>query len=213
MQDLKAMMMAVDLEGIRKALSDNPALANEGIPFDEENQTKAHPLHRISDGVCHHIYSDEQAAAIAAIFLESGADVNGNVQEVQKDTPLTAACSLQADQVALLLLDHGADIRHQGCHGGTALHWAAWTGRDVLVKRLIQEGADIHQRCISFTGTPLLWAVHGYKFGGEENRHHQIACVQLLLDAGADKYAPNIDNSPALDFLGPEDEEMARLVR
>jgi hypothetical protein len=39
-----------DYKGIQQALSANPGLANEGIPYDERNTAKAHPLHRIADG-------------------------------------------------------------------------------------------------------------------------------------------------------------------
>lgn len=211
---IKQLMDAADHEGLRQLLAANPALANEGIPFDEKNTTKAHPLHRLCDGVFAHRYTDEQGVELAKIFLEYGADVNGGGPvEPGRDTPLLAAASLHAEQVGLLYIERGADIHHAGCHGGTALHWAAWIGRDKLVERLIREGAEINRRCTDFRGTPLLWAVHGYKFAGEKNRHHQIACVQLLLEAGADKTVPNIEGTPAIGFLEEGDEELRDLLR
>lgn len=97
-----------------------------------------------------------------------------------KDSPLTAACSLRGDQLALFYIQQGARIDHKGSHGGTALHWAAWYGRDVVVENLVKLNPDINQLCIDFKSTPLFWAIHGYKFGGEENRYHQVNYVRIL---------------------------------
>ncbi|MET3878759.1 ankyrin repeat domain-containing protein [Chitinophaga sp. OAE865] len=210
---MKELITNKDYEGIRKALSQNPSLANEGIPFDDVNTTKAHPLHRICDGVFAHSYTDKEAVEMAKIFLEYGANVNGNEPAEKTDTPLTAAASLHADETGILYIENGADIHHAGCHGGTALHWAAWTGRDQLVSRLLQEGATVNKRCIDFRGTPLLWAIHGFKNGGEENRHNQLECARLLIAAGADKTIPNIDGDTPFEFLDEEDVEWINLLK
>src|SRR3546814_21154909 len=87
---------------------------------------------------------------MAEICLENGAHINGNGLIEKQDTPLIAAASLHADRVAFFYIEQGADINHAGCHGCTALHWAAWCGRDKVVSRLVQEGADIHKKCIDF---------------------------------------------------------------
>lgn len=210
---MKELIMNKDYAGIRQALSQNPSLANEGIPFDEENQAKAHPLHRICDGVFAHAYTDKEAVEMARIFLDYGANVNGYSLIEGQDSPLTAAASLHAEEVGMLYIENGAAINHPGCHGGTALHWAAWVGRDRLLERLIRENADIHKLCINFKSTPLLWAVHGYKYGGIETRHHQIECVRLLIKAGADKNTPNIEGTAPLEFLDEQDVELADLLR
>ena len=212
MPDIKELIVAKDHEGLQQALQQHPSLANEGIPLDKNNPATAHPLHRICDGVYHQLYTDAEAVEIAKIFLACGAQADGcDVREGQ-DTPLVAAASLHAEQTGILYISHGANIHHAGCHGGTALHWAAWTGRDQLVKRLIHEQAAIDNRCTAFRGTPLLWAVHGYKFGGGKNRHHQLECVRLLLAAGADKTIPNGDGTMAMEFLDEEDREMRALL-
>ena len=202
-----------DLNGLRKILSSNPALANEGLPYDEENTTKAHPLHRICDGVFAGIYTDEEAVEIAKIFLQYGASVNGNEVIDNMDTPLVAAASLHAEKVGIFFIEQGADIHHRGCHGGTALHWAAWTGRDQLVKKLLAEKAEINKRCVDFHGTPLLWALHGYKLGGKENRYNQVECVKHLLEAGADKTIPNKEGYLPIDFLSGADVELSQLLK
>lgn len=208
------LIMTKDFAGIREALENNPALANEGIPcLDGKNPAKAHPLHRVCDGVISDLYTDEEALEMAKIFLEFAADINGGKLTDKRDTPLIAAASLHAEKTGMYYIDQGADIRHRGCHGGTALHWAAWVGRDKLVKKLIDAGAEINIRDNEFNGTPLLWAVHGYKQAGGKNKLNQIECARLLLAADADKTMTNIEGVPAIGFLDPEDKEMISLLQ
>lgn len=203
-----------DLAGIRAALEKDPQLANVGIPcLEGRNPAKAHPLHRVCDGVINDIYSDDDALEMAKIFLEFGADINGGQMTDKRDTPLIAAASLHAEKTGLYYVGQGAAIQHRGCHGGTALHWAAWVGREKLVKKLIEEGAEINKRCIDFQGTPLLWAVHGYVHGGKDNRLNQVECARLLLAAGADKTIPNIEGVQAIGFLEDDDTEMRKLLQ
>lgn len=197
---LKEFIKTVNFDGLRQALSENPSLANQGIPLDD-NPALAHPLHRICDGVFHKVYSDEQAVEMARIFLAHGARVDGDPLRDQKDTPLVAAASLHADAVALLYIEAGADIHHGGCHGGTALHWSAWCGGDQVVKRLLEAKAEINRRCVEYKSTPLFWGVHGYRFAGEKNRKNQVECVRLLLQAGADKSIPNAEGYKPIEIL------------
>jgi uncharacterized protein len=204
---MKKLIDHTDYIGIKQALSNNPNLANEGIPYDDVNTTKAHPLHRICDGVFSKKYTDEEAVKMAKLFMEYGANVNGDKLAEKQDTPLIAASSLHADQVAIFYLENGANIHHAGCHGGTALHWAAWCGRDKVVGRLIQEGAEINKRCIDFNATPLFWAVHGLKNRNKNNGHH-LECVKLLIQSGADKNITNSDGKTVFDLLNEEDFEL-----
>jgi uncharacterized protein len=192
-----------DYAGLRNAVEKNPLLVNEGLPFDEKNSKKEHPLHRICDYVFSGQLKDDEAVQIGEILLEFGADVNGYEMILKKDTPLIAASSLHADGVAILYVDHNADIHHPGTHGGTALHWAAWCGRDRIVKRLIEEGADINKRCIDFLSTPLFWAVKSFR--DKNDIYHQQECIRLLLDAGADKNIPNRNGDSIYDLMDEKD--------
>jgi len=201
-----------DYKGIEQALSNNPDLANEGIPYDEMNTTKAHPLHRICDGVFSEKYTDEEGVKIAKIFLDHGANINGNELVEKQDTPLLAAASLHADQVAILYIENGANIYHAGCHGGTALHWAAWCGRDKLVRRLLQEGAEINKRCIDFKATPLFWAVHGLKQGDKNDLQNHLECIKALIQSGAEKNIPNAEGKTIFDLADDEDLELKELL-
>lgn len=213
MADIRKLMDTLDYAGLHAALSADPAQANAGLPYDEKNTTLAHPLHRICDGVFSGTYTDEQAVELAKIFLEHGAYINGFGLIPDTDTPLIAAASLHAEQVGLLYIDRGADVLHAGPDGNTALHWAAWVGRDKLVDKLIQAGADIHRRDTCHLGTPLLWAIHGYKFGGGRNRYRQIECARLLLKAGADKNTVNVEGTSLLGFLDETDTELREMLR
>ena len=147
---------------------------------------------------------------LAKIFVNYGADVNADVID-GKDSPLTAACSLRCDQLALFYIQQGARIDHKGCHGGTALHWASWCGRDVVVDSLIKLKPDINQRCTDFSSTPLFWAIRGYKFGGKDNLHHQINCARILLNHGADPSIPNFEGVVPRQLIRDDDKELLEL--
>ena len=131
----------------------------------------------------------------------------------KRDTPLLAAASLHADQLAVFYIEQGANIYHAGCHGGTALHWAAWCGRPDLAARLVAAGAAINQRCIDFTATPLFWAVHGLKRGDKNDVQQHLACVKILVQAGADKTIPNVDGNTVFDLLSEEDLELKEILQ
>ncbi len=193
---------------IKQALSQNPNLANEGIPFDDMNPTKAHPLHRLCDAVFAKKITDDEAVEIAKIFVEFGANIEGGELVEKQDTPLIAAASLGADGVACFYVDQSAAIGHAGTHGGTALHWAAWCGRPKVVEKLIGAGAEINRICIDHQATPLFWAIHGFKFGNVENVKDYAECVKLLIEAGADKTIPNREGKTVFDLLSDNDSEI-----
>ena len=199
-----------NVDGVESMLKSNRSLASAGISLPD-NPILAHPLHRICDSVFNNNNSEDIAIELAKIFLSYGANINGeNIDG--KDSPLTAACSLGCDKLALFYIQQGAKIGHRGCHGGTALHWSSWCGRDVIVTELINMHPDINQLCIDFKSTPLFWAIHGYKFGGAENRHHQINCARALLAYGADRTIPNFEGYIPIALLDEEDHELRQLL-
>ncbi|MFT3935980.1 MAG: ankyrin repeat domain-containing protein [Chitinophagaceae bacterium] len=210
---IKKLIEAKDYAGLEQMLSQNPALANEGLPYDEKNTTKAHPLHRLSDGVFSGTYADEEAVAMAKIFLKHGADINGNNPPDKTDTPLIAASSLHADKLAIFFIEQGAELNHPGCHGGTALHWAAWCGRPVPLKALVDAHAAVNKKCIDFKATPLSWAIHGSREDGGKNIDNYLACVKILLDAGADKNIVNEEGKTLIEALGDDDRQLKELLK
>jgi hypothetical protein len=210
---IREFITTVDLDGLRTTLASDPSLANKGIPFDDQDQTGAHPLHRICDGVFNGLYTDNQAVEMANILLDYGANINGFGFARKKDTPLIAAASLHADEVALLYIEKGANIFHAGCHGGTALHWAAWCGREKVVRQLIAAQAEVNRKCIDFQSTPLFWAVHGYTAGGKNNLTHYAECARLLVQAGAEKNTSNADGRPITELLSDEDHDLLKWLK
>jgi hypothetical protein len=206
---IRDLLFSANVLELDKSLRDDPSLANQEISLPD-NPTTAHPLHRICDGVFNRNYSEETGIELAKLFIKHGADVN-SVKTPGKDSPLTAACSLYCDALALFYIEQGAHLDHQGCHGGTALHWAAWCGRDLIVKTVLTMNPGINQRCIDFKSTPLFWAIHGYKFGGKDNRHNQLNCARLLLEKGADPSIPHFEGSLPKQLHEPADKEFFEL--
>ncbi len=213
--EMKTLVENKNYEGIRQLLTNNPTLANEGItiPYDNRCTTKAHPLHRICDAVFAKKITDEEAIEIAKILLDFGANIDGDKTKENQDTPLLAAASLHAEKLGIFYIDKGADIYYAGRQdGATALHWAAFCGRDKLVERLIREKAAIDQRDTAYDSTPLVWAIQPLKTGDTFNTYHQVSCIKLLLKAGADITALNDETIQYLHLLAKDDLELKDLL-
>jgi uncharacterized protein len=209
--DVGELLFSANVSALEKALNSNVALANEPIPL-RDNAATAHPLHRICDGVFSGYYDEDTGIVLAKLFVTHGAQINP-VTSAGKDSPLTTACSLSCDKIALYYIDLGADIHHPGCYGGTALHWAAWCGRDSIVKELLERNAEINKLCTEFKSTPLFWAAHGHRFG-DKSRHHQLVCARLLLQHGADASIPNFEGYKPVQLLDEDvDQEFIALFR
>ncbi|HEX4371987.1 MAG TPA: hypothetical protein VHZ50_01660, partial [Puia sp.] len=93
---------------IRKILSADPELVNEGIALNNNpDAKKGHPLHRLSDAVFGKKITDEDAVEIAKIFLEFGANINGYQSFGDNNTPLIAAASLHAEKLVIFYIEQG----------------------------------------------------------------------------------------------------------
>jgi ankyrin repeat protein len=214
-EEVKSLIESKDYDGIKQLLSNNPNFANEGItiPYDSKCTIKAHPLHRICDAVFVKKITDEEAIKIAKIFLASGANIDGDKLIGNNDTPLLAAASLHAEQLAIFYIENGADIYHKDKHdGATALHWAAYCGRDKLVEKLIQQRAVIDQRDASYNSTPLGWAVHALISADKTNTYNQVSCIKLLLKAGANITELNNQAIALLHELAKDDLQLEQLL-
>lgn len=110
---VKRLVEKKDFNGLNRLLADNPNLANEGItiPYDFFCKTKAHPLHRICDGVFTGRITDTEAIQIARIFLDNGANIDGDKAK-DEGTPLIAAASLHAERTGIFFIDNGADVNY-----------------------------------------------------------------------------------------------------
>ena len=105
---IKKLIENKDYSGLKQLLSENPNLANKGItiPFDMMCRKKAHPLHRICDAVFVGKITDTSAVKLAKLFLENGANIDGDKHE-DEGSPLLAAASLHAEQVGIFYIDNG----------------------------------------------------------------------------------------------------------
>lgn len=212
--EVKKRIEAKDYHGLSQLLAKHPHLANEGItiPYDPFCTAKAHPLHRICDGVMARKLTEDEAIRLAAILLDKGANIDGDKHKGE-GTPLLAAASLHAEQVGIFYIDQGADVHYTYEKGGaSALHWAAFCGRDRLVERIIQAGAATDEPDTEHNSTPLAWALHALMTNDTRNAHHQMDCIKLLLKAGAAMQKLNEEAKDYLITLAKEDPELQKLL-
>lgn len=81
------------------------------------------------------------------------------------------------------LLAAGIPVDTPGDNGGTALHWACWTGHADLVKILIESGASLTIEDTVFHATPAGWCEHGRDNSGvTDGDYTEVA--RLLREAG-----------------------------
>ena len=92
------------------------------------------------------------------------------------------ACMCGHEEVAVFLLDHGADLHGPADSGATALHWAAGAGKVELVKLLIQRGAAL-EVINRWGGTVLEHA--GYGFEHNRSDVNFVPTFEMLLASGA----------------------------
>jgi ankyrin repeat protein len=84
-----------------------------------------------------------------------------------------------------LLLDVGFPLDARGELQGTALHQAAWWGRDGNVELLLERGADVHAGSwFGDDSTPLAWATHG-STNCPDRDGNWLAVAELLVAAGS----------------------------
>jgi ankyrin repeat protein len=79
---------------------------------------------------------------VRALLLD-GADPNElATASFAQVTPLGTAATFGANEIAEILLDHGADTEKTADHGNTPLHSAAANGNRSLVELLLARGAN-----------------------------------------------------------------------
>ena len=93
-------------------------------------------------------------------------------------TPLHVAAFNNARDVAVVLIEHGADIDAKSEQGWTALHGAAWRNTHGIAVDLLERGADVHAKARNG------WtALHR----AAESNAHEVAAE--LIEHGADIHA------------------------
>ena len=112
-------------------------------------------------------------------LLENDADINEQYGW-NLMTPLHWAAQLNLTEIALLLLNHDADIDIRSSIGSTPLHIAAGFASTVVVKQLLDKGASIHDTDLN-GDTSLHYAAY----------NNNIANANILISAGAIVNAEN----------------------
>ena len=108
--------------------------------------------------------------SIVQLLLEKEADVSARYSY---DASAQGNMACGQEMVVRLLLEKGADAAERYFRGGTALHWAAWSGHESVVKLLLDYGADFTAED-SDGGTAL--------YGAAQSGYQSV--VQLFLDRG-----------------------------
>jgi ankyrin repeat protein len=212
--NVKSLIENKDFSQMELLLNSNPELANKPItiPYEHFCIVKAHPLHRICDAVFTGHLTDDDAIKFAKIFLTHGANIDGDKAK-GGGTPLLAAASLHAEKLGIFYIDNGADVHYvYEQDGASALHWASFCGRNKLVEKLINAGVSINIIDIEHQSTPLAWAIHALMTNDENNLLNQIACIKLLLIAGADRSKLSKAFNDYLLNLANDDAELLELI-
>ncbi len=211
---IKKLIETKDFDGLNQFLMNNPNLANEGItiPFDFLCRAKAHPLHRVCDGVFSGKITDNEAVKFAKIFLNNGANIDGDKNK-NEGTPLLAAASLQAEQTGIFYIKNGADVNYTYRNdGASALHWAAYCGLDKLADKLIKSNALIDKPDNNYKSTPLGWAIHCLQSIDIENTKNQLDCIKTLIKNGAESESLDEKNRDFLLSIANNDIELQQLL-
>jgi len=157
-------------------------------------------------------------ADVVRSLIDHGADLNAICKDFDehcwdvKWAPLHVAIDCGRRDIALLLLERGADTETRGSVNQTALFKASSQGYADVVRSLIDRGADLNAICESYDDqhwngadfvhwTPLHVAIH--------KKHRDV--VILLLERGADMETRNSDDQTALYMASTR--ECADIVR
>ncbi|KAJ5997031.1 hypothetical protein N7522_008691 [Penicillium canescens] len=131
-------------------------------------------------------FSPRNHEAVTRILIAKGANIEA--ENLLVETPLRVACASGSLEVALCLIENGAEINHRDQNNnGTLLHLAALKNKVQIAKMLLEKGASIEAKD-SYGCTPL----HIACFNG----HKQTAL--FLLDKGANIEAQSINGSRPL---------------
>jgi ankyrin repeat protein len=207
-----AAIRAGDVEAMRRLLQEHPGLATTRLGNPPEGcdpgMTRS-LLHVVTDWPGHY----PNGAAMVALLVGAGADVNARFTGPHTETPLHWAASSDDVDVLDALLDAGADIEAPGAviAGGAPLSDAVAFGQWQAARRLVERGARTPFREAAALG--LLERIERY-FGGNDaptpdeiTQAFWYAChggqrsvAEHLLDRGADiNWISTWDNLTPLD--------------
>ena len=205
-----------DIEAIKQHLA-------AGANVNAEVRYKGTPLHIVA-------YAGD--IKIAKLLISNGADINS---ESSGSTPLhRAACGGKVRMINLLIA-RGADVNKKEVYGGMtpldsaiftsqknaieilllhggksgaddSIHLAAQLGDCEAIKKHLKEGVDVNAKNKEYSDGTALHAVAEYA-----NRYNHIEIVSILLAAGANINAQNLQGLTPLDCsINPKISDLFR---
>ncbi|MGH8533588.1 MAG: ankyrin repeat domain-containing protein [Gammaproteobacteria bacterium] len=187
---LGAAASALNLESVRLLLA-------RGANVNPETASGWLPLHHAVDASRQSGEELQRQLELVQLLLDKGARLEARTRSMDdwQPTPLLLAIRKPSPEVALHLLEKGADANAQtGDLRGNAAHSvlmaAADNGLAEVVRALLAKGASVDARN-SAGETALLPAAGGY-------RETQVEVARMLLDAGADVDARSNSGATAL---------------
>ena len=149
------------------------------------------------------------------LLLECGAEVDKETEmssggESLAFTALMFAATSTAE-VATLLLDHGAQVKFQGSHGGgTALMLASAHGRYKVAELLLERGAQVDLQTSEGWWTALMYAVEKDEANPDKDA---VGLARLLLQHGANPQLEDREGNTALAVAVEQgDKELIELL-
>lgn len=219
--ELTAAIHAGDLEAVRRLIADRPELARvrmigrKGV--DGGWRT---PLHAATDWPGYF----PAAPAMVAFLLEAGADPNDHTGGERPETPLHWAASTDDVDVAVVLIDGGADLETPGGSIGTpldnAIGYSCWHVARLLVARGARVEKLWHAAALGMTerleelvserGTPSdeISQAFWHACSGGQRR-----AAEYLLAQGADlNWVPDYAEGTPLDAANALDTRRSNVV-
>jgi len=157
--------------------------------------------------------SEGPSTELVKLLLDKGLDINGNFKtpsSVEKFdwSPLAIACVHKNTEVAVLLMERGANIEEKDAGGDTPLLKASRYGAIKIIEELLKRNANV--KAVDNEGnTALHNAFSGYatknllfpSFSDPYSEEDFEKIMDLLLDYGADIYAENNEHKTVKDLI------------
>jgi Ankyrin repeats (many copies) len=120
--------------------------------------------------------------ALVKSFFGAGGKLQAPATQRQLQSGFLLACMCGEENIAVFLLERGADLHDPADTGATALHWAAGAGHLGLTKHMLQPGGAL-EIINGWGGTVLEHAGHGFEHGPFDVDF--VPTFETLLAAGA----------------------------
>ena len=143
----------------------------------------------------------ENNADMIRLFLEAGMSPDEKQGEI---TALLEAARRANKEVALALIEAGADVNSKDSYGVTALMFAAISGQAEIMQRLIKKGADVNAKDID--GRTALIEV----LTTENDIPAEV--IKTLIDAGAEVNVRIYDGITPLMIASFGDPKIVRML-